>query len=238
MGDWESYHGEHDLGAAREYASMWLHQAPEFAEGLGFKLDGIDALGKRLEVLGEGRDAIAVFFEQDGAKRVLKITGSVAQGAMSLVALDDSPEFVVPIYDVVEADIPPRTKRLPSLAGPDQDPVTNNEITFGIIEKFVVPVDNFMERGAVGMGGLSADDFARMWFEMLEGGSYVFNERMQSIAARWHRSFKGAQAWIEEACGVIGSSADWDLHSGNFGVDPDTMDLLLIDLGQCYEIEP
>lgn len=222
-----------EASESREYVAQWLKQVPDFMEEIGIA-DTPD-LAARLQYLGSGRGADVIYLgERDGVKLALKITMESAQGLMSQAALEDEPEGVVPVYEVVETDIAPRTL-LPSLPKKGQKPVYVRK-TWGILQKFAVPVDTLYMLGATSVAGEAPDTLTKRFNATRE----AYQNRMKPDdpdVRRWLRSYVRALQWLETVCEDIGSQYDPDLHVGNWGIDPETGDLVLLDLGQCYEIE-
>lgn len=215
---------------SREYVAEWLKQVPAFMKKLGIK-DRPD-LAATLQYLGSGAGADVVFLgERGGTKRVLKVTSDGAQAALSMEAFTDKPRGVVPVYDVVETEIAPRAA-LPELSGPGEEPFYS-PYTWGIVEKFVVPFDSVRLLGSTRVAGMTADEllkrYAATW-RAYDDGVVADDPRVE----KWRQLYAAALKWTEETCEAIGSQFKPDMHEGNWGVDPETGDLLLVDLGQCY----
>lgn len=222
-----------EASESREYVAGWLKQVPDFMSELGIR-DSPD-LASQLQYLGSGRGADVVFLgEDDGVKRVLKITMESAQGLMSQAALEDRPRGVVSTYEVVETDIAPRTL-LPSLPKKGQKPVYVRK-TWGIVQKFAVPIDNLYMLGDTLVAGEHPSALTQRFTDVRHALANQMPAQDEAAAA-WLDSYKAALEWLEEVCEDIGSSYDPDLHIGNWGVDPQSGELVLLDLGQCYEIE-
>lgn len=217
---------------SREFVADWLRQVPEFMDKLGIE-DRPD-LAARLRWLGSGGRADVVYLgERDGIKQVLKITNDPSQGLMSRVAMMDEPLGVVPIYTVVETSIPGRGGfSLPDLPPKDMAPIEVTR-TWGVVEKFAVPISTLHDLGPVLIAEEAASDLVQRYFEArdaYDSGYRIDNPQTED----WRLLYAAALEWVSEACVRIGSAPTVDLHEGNWGVDPDTGDLLLIDLGQCY----
>lgn len=219
---------------SREYVANWLRHLPDFMAELG--IEDSEDLASRLVYMGSGGRADVIYLgERNGVKQVLKVTNDSAQGAMSMAAYEDQPEGIVPIYDVVETDAPPRVQ-LPELPAKGKEP-HYVPYTWGVIEKLVVPLEALREMSGDMVAGESADVLLKRWAETWR--SYESGTRHRDpLVEDWRLQYAAALEWVEETCEAIGSKALLDLHEGNFGVDPDTGELLLIDLGQCYAIDP
>lgn len=216
----------------REYVADWLRRMPLFAELVGIDLGG--DLASRLNWLGSGGRAVAIFLgEQDGEKRVLKITSDSAQAAMSQLAMRQRPEGVVPIYEVVQSSQEPKSM-LPELPKKGEDPFYVDR-TWGIVEKLVVPIDALRLLGATSVAGRSPDELVALYSQTWRVYESGHPARDPDVEA-WRRLYASAIEWVYEACEIVGSTPNQDLHEGNWGVDPDTGELLLIDLGQCHAI--
>jgi hypothetical protein len=202
-------------------------------EDLGIK-DTPD-LEARLRYLGSGGRADVVFLgEVDGTKRVLKIPNDSSQAALSMAAFSDRPVGVVPIYDVVETEVRPRAE-LPELP-PEGEEATYTPHTWGIVEKFVVPIGSLYHLGSgVLVDGVSPDDlvekYLAAWRAYDTGG-----RASDPLVEEWRLLYAAALEWVGTTCKDVGSEPNLDLHADNWGVDPETGDLLLIDLGQCYAL--
>lgn len=223
-----------DSAYSREYVADWLKQIPSFMKD--WEIQDRPDLSATLQYLGSGAGADVVFLgEREGIKRVLKVTSDGAQAALSMEAFTDKPRGVVPIYDVVETEIPPRAA-LAELPAAGEEPFYS-PYTWGIVEKFVVPFDAVRLLGRTKVAGMSAD-------ELLQRYSATWRAYDDGIEAtdpdveRWRKLYAAALAWTEKTCVAIGSQPKLDLHEGNWGVDPETGDLLLVDLGQCYVPTP
>lgn len=216
---------------SREYVASWLRQVPEFMAELGIR--GGPHLASRLQYLGSGASADVVYLgERDGTKRVLKVTGDEAQAAMSMAALEDRPPGVVTVFDVVETDIAPRSA-LPDLPKKGEAPV-QRQLTWGIVEKLAVPFGNLRQLGSTRVAGFSPDDLIRR--AAAAWGAYDAGRPVEDpLVENWRQLYAAALAWIGETCEQVGSRPLLDMHEDNWGVDPDTGDLLLLDLGQCYQ---
>lgn len=213
---------------SREYVADWLRQVPEFMEELGIQ-DRPD-LAARLQYLGSGGRADVVYLGiRDGVRQVLKITNDPAQAALSQAALEDEPLGIVPIYDVVEAPIVRRG--LPELPKKGEAPsyATN---TWGVIEKLVVPIDSLDGLGMDIAGESPAVLAAR--YDKARLAADMKRRAEDPLVEEWRGLYLAAMEWLQEVCVDLGSETILDLHRGNWGVDPDSGDLLLIDLGQCY----
>lgn len=230
-----------EASETRAYVADWLRQVPEFMEELGIE-DSFD-LASRLEFLGSGASSNVVFLgERDGVKQVLKITSDSAQAALSQAALEDEPVGVVPIYAVVETDVAPRTPKLPLLAPPGEEPIEQTR-TWGVIEQFTVPIDQLVKLTGMRITGERVDVLYNRYTRVVEtfdtGQTRVMERSrwdVDPLATTWLQDMSAAIEWVEDTCVAIGSAPQLDLHSGNWGVDPETGDLYLIDLGQCYAV--
>jgi len=215
---------------SRRYVADWLRQVPEFMAELGIE-DRPD-LAARLQYLGSGGRADVIYLgERDGVRQVLKITNDSAQAAMSQAALEDEPLGVVTIFDVVEAPIVRRG--LPELPKKGEEP-TYAANTWGVIEKLVVPIDSLDALG-MDVAGESPSALTNR-FERAKVAAEQGRRHSDPLVESWRMLYAAALEWLEETCEAIGSKPLLDLHSGNWGVDPDTGDLVLIDLGQCYTV--
>lgn len=215
---------------SREYVADWLRQVPQFMDELG--IENRPDLASRLTFLGSGGRADVVFLgERDGIKQVLKITNDSAQAALSQAALEDEPVGVVPIYQVVETSI---TRRgLPELPQKGQQPQYEGR-TWGIIEQLVVPVDA-LEQVGIEIDGEDPSTLV-VRFSLALGAFQRGQRSTDPLVEDWRLNIEAAIEWVEDTCAAVGSWPNLDLHEGNFGVVPDTGELLLIDLGQCYTI--
>jgi hypothetical protein len=214
---------------SQAFVANWLRQAPEFMDELG--LSKVDL--KRLRWLGSGGRADAVYL---GQKQVLKITNDSAQAAMSQAAMEDEPLGIIPVYAVVATDIPGRAGAfsLPDLPPKGSAPIEVTQ-TWGIVEKLVVPVGSLRQLGAMSIAGESPEELIKRYAATRR--AYDSGVRASDpLVEEWRLLYAAALEWVEETCEAIGSSPLLDLHEDNWGVDPDTGDLLLIDLGQCYAV--
>lgn len=215
---------------SREYVADWLRQVPQFMDELGIE-DRPD-LASRLTYLGSGGRADVVYLgEYDGTKRVLKVTGDSAQAALSMAAFEDEPLGVVPVYDVVETGIIRRG--LPELPKKGEKPKYTQR-TWGIIEKLVVPIES-LDRLGMEVAGMTPTKLLQL-YEESRTASLQKRRAADPLAEDWRLLRDAAIEWVEETCEAIGSKPHYDFHRGNWGVDPETGELLLIDLGQCYAI--
>jgi hypothetical protein len=222
---------------SREYVAWWLKQVPAFMAELGIE-DAPD-LAARLQYLGSGGRADAVIVPgPDGRHRVFKVTNDPAQGVLSQAALEDEPVGVVPIYDVVETELDARVTyqtgrpRLGELPRKGEE-VRASEKTWGIVEKLVLPVDALVEVG-LSVDGVPPLALVMQFDEALKAYRAGSRSHHDPLVEDWRLQIAAAVEWIQETCDALGTQDVLDFHEGNFGVDPDTGELVLIDLGQCY----
>lgn len=220
---------------SREYVADWLRQVPDFMAELG--LEDAPDLAARLRYLGSGGRADVVFLgERGGIKKILKVTSDSAQAALSQAALEDEPMGVVPIYEVVETEVTPRwlEHRLLELPKPGEDPWREHR-TWGVVEKFVVPIGSLRRLGSTSVAGESPKELVRR-FGVTWRAHEAGQRALEPLVEEWRLLYAAALEWVEETCELIGSASELDLHEDNWGVDPETGELLLIDLGQCYAV--
>lgn len=218
---------------SREYVAGWLREVPEFMAALGIE-DRPD-LAARLSFLGSGADADVIYLgEHDGVKRILKVTSDSGQAALSMAAFEDRPAGIVPIYDVIETDIEPRAQ-LPELPRRGEEPQYPSQ-TWGVVGKLTVPLSALREMPRETVAGESSvallERYGQTWRAYDAGG-----EAKDPSVEAWRSLYAAALAWVDETCRAVGSKPVLDLHEGNWGVDPETGELLLIDLGQCYPLD-
>lgn len=210
---------ESESAESRRFVADWLRQVPTFMAELGIE-DRPD-LAETLEYLGSGGRADVVFLgERDGIKRVLKITNDRTQATLSQAAMEDEPIGIVPIYEVVATEVEGRVPGYP---------------TWGVIERFVVPLDalySFPDTARVADIPVREATSRFMKAKRLALGSA---RAQDPEVEEWRLDYAAALEWVEEVCGQLGVDTLFDLHEGNWGVDPETGELLLIDLGQCFE---
>lgn len=225
---------------SREYVANWLRQVPEFAAELGIDLSR-DIAG-RLTWLGSGGRADAVLIKAPesfrikslrGKRIVLKVTNDRAQAMVSQAAVEDEPLGVVPVYDVVETDVAPRVA-LPELPGKRGEEPFYTARTWGILEKVVMPLEAAYQLEGILVAGETPTDLLRRYEATVQ--AYERGGRAQDpLVEEWRLQYEAAIEWIEETCAeVVKTPALLDLHAGNWGVDPESGDLCLLDLGQCY----
>jgi hypothetical protein len=205
---------------SQAYVVDWLRQVPEFRSHLGLTERQLG----RLRWVGSGgrADVVAI-----GPGRVLKVTTDPVQAMLSQAAAEDRPVGVVPVYDVVETDIPGRDG-----LGP----------TWGIVEKLLLPF------GAEHPGQPDDDpeELEQRFWDALEAWkdgadpSLTGRRRRKKrpplqdpLAEDWRLQIAAAVEWLDDVYPRRQRTVkQLDFHEGNFGIDPDTGDLLLLDLGQ------
>jgi len=221
-----------EASESRAYVADWLRQVPAFMAELGIE-DRPD-LDETLSYLGSGGRADVVFLgEHGGVKQVLKVTNDSAQAALSMAAFEDRPLGIVPIYDVVETDVT-RRSALPELPRKGK-PAPYAQHTWGVVEKFMVPLDALYSFGdSAKVAGVPVREATRMFLKAREDFNTGVRRSNDPLVEDWRLLYAAALEWIEETCEAVGSAPELDLHEGNWGIDPETGDLALIDLGQCY----
>lgn len=234
-----------EASESKAYVADWLQQVPEFMSEVGLRDSDVGRFGSRLRWIGSGGRADAVFLGvQDGVKRVLKVTSDPTQAMLSQAAMEDRPVGIVPIYGVVETDILSRT---------------GEGRTWGIVEKLVVPVSTLPDLYAMDMKSPpSLRSMSEDPMELYDRFQAAFNAWQASAPrglvdpearkyAQRRRREIGDDPLAEDWRGQIAAAVDWlqgvypqrkrvvkrlDFHEENFGIDPDTGDLVLLDLGQ------
>jgi hypothetical protein len=223
---------ESEAMGSKRYVVEWLRQVPEFMAELGIE-DRPD-LEETLEYLGSGGRADVIFLgERDGVKQVLKITNDGAQAALSQAALEDEPMGVVPVYAVVETEVS-RRSALPELPRKGEEP-TYEARTWGIIEKFTIPLEALYGfSDAAKVAGIPVREATQAYLRARDDFEAGVRRSADPLVEEWRLLYAAALEWIEETCESIGVQTLLDLHEGNWGIDPETGELVLIDLGQCY----
>lgn len=229
-----------EAAESREFVANWLQQVPEFMAEIGLREADVGPFGSRLRWLGSGGRADVVFLgERGGVKQVLKVTSDPTQAMLSQAALEDQPVGIVPIYEVVETDIASRVGEPP---------------TWGIIEKLVVPISTLPDLYALDMKtppslrSMSEDpmelyDRFQVAFEAWrQGAPPALTGRKgrrkkarldEPLAEDWRMNIAAAVDWLEQVYPQRKRIVKrLDFHEENFGVDPDTGELVLLDLGQ------
>lgn len=205
--------------------TVWhfLGKAPDLADKLGI------TKRSQLSFLGAGGNAEVVYL---GDHRVLKVTRSSAQGAMSRLAMEEQPESVVRVFDVVEVQDKPRG--LPELPRKGEAPVYESR-AWGVVEELTVPLDALGMMLEDEIAGVRGEALLERYKE-ISGGATTRRRYTDPDLRWWRESYEAAVEWVYEACDRLGTQADLDIGYQNWGVRPANGELVLIDLGQCYSI--